>query len=69
MGQGDPSRQHQGGVIRANSARYSVTPVRRNRQGSLTPIRYTLAIRPLAGSDRMQFDPKWWPSLAVENGS
>jgi hypothetical protein len=29
MGQGDPSRQHQGGVIGATSTKYSVTPVPR----------------------------------------
>ena len=29
MGQGDPGRQHQGRLIRATPAKYSVTPVRR----------------------------------------
>jgi hypothetical protein len=29
MGQGDPGRQHQGGVIRATPAKYSITPVPR----------------------------------------
>src|SRR5262249_20215112 len=31
MGQGDPSGQHQGGLNRADGARYSVTPVPRMR--------------------------------------
>src|SRR6516225_10113766 len=31
MGQGDPRRQHEGGVIRATSAKYSVTSVLRMR--------------------------------------
>ena len=34
VGQGDQVRQHQGGVIRAMPAEYSVTPVARNRARS-----------------------------------